>query len=207
VAGLLGTLMAFKEKSLGQGGWYAGKIIAVRVDADTILKTRDFDDIVYPDDDEMDGAENNDNDDEGDGKEPDDNEAEGEPENEEEEEEDDDEEEEADDDDHGGADEGRNHAKFTTCELAEMVPEGSVVVHYRASQNWDVIALRFPMYSSVATARIRSWMLLEERPLGIPPTATARDPNKVMRKGRPRMRRHANAMGPMSRKKNKKGQQ
>ena len=176
------------------------------MDAGTILKTRDFDDIVYPDDDEMDGAENNDSDDEGDGEEPDDNAAEGVPENEEEQE-DDGEEEEADDDDHGGADEGRNHAKFTTCELAEMVPEGSVVVKYQASQYWDVIALRFPMYSSVATARIRSWMLLEERPLGISPTATARDPNKVMRKGRPRKKRHAIVTGPMSRIKKKKGQQ
>ena len=165
---LMGRIMAYKEKPKSQGGWYAGLIIGVRVNHDKLLLAEGFHSIVCPD-----GKEEE----EGDGEDGEDDEEDGE----------------AQDADDDGATQ-----QYTMGELLEMVPEGGVVVHFQASKEWNVLQLRMPMYSNVATARVKSWMLLEERPLSIAPDAPCLNPRKQQKTGRPRTVRHKAVAGPMA---------
>ena len=95
----------------------------------------------------------------------------------------------------GGA---AQHAHYTESDLRDMVPEGSVVVHFQSDKSWDVLPLRIPMYSTSATAKIHSWSLLEDKPLGVPADAPALNPRRPLPKGKQRARRHRQAAGPMA---------
>ena len=171
---LLNKPMAYKEKGQGQGGWHSGLIIAVRVNQENVIKVPTFDDIVYPDN-----------------------------ENEQDEDED------GEDENSSSPSEDSNdeavvvHAIYDDDELMNFVPEGSVIVHFQASNTWEVIKLTEPTYAKMATARIRSWMLLQTRPLGRS-SADVRDPPKRLKRGRPAKQRNAPAAGPTSRRRKRK---
>ena len=179
---LLGKPIAYKEKGLGHGHWYLGRIIAVRVNEEVLNTVDTFHDIVYPDV----KATDDDDDDDGDGDGEDEDNA-------------DDEVEEDEDDADEAARPIEMHYTYAVEELKNMVPEGSVVVHYQASNAWDIIALKAPTYAKAATARIRSWMLLQVRPLGRASTEVVKDAPKRMNKGKPPKRRKAPSHGPTSR--------
>ena len=170
---LLGMHVAYKEKPKTQGGWYAGKIICVRVNEDSLISVQQLPDIVYPSDDE--DEENGEEDGEAEGEEDD---------------------EDSGEDSNDGV--AAQHAVYTESDLRAMVPEGSVIVHFQADKSWNVLPLRIPMYSISATAKIHSWSLLEDKPLGVPADAPALNPKRPLPKGSSRAKRHSPAAGPMA---------
>ena len=88
------------------------------------------------------------------------------------------------------------HAVYTEAEKKEMIPEGSVVVLWPATNEWFIMGLSVYTYARTATARIRSWMLLKPRPLGRAPSDVVRDPQKKRTKGRPQTQRSGPRFGP-----------
>ena len=90
-------------------------------------------------------------------------------------------------------------------EKKEMIPEGSVVVLWPATNEWFIMNLTVYTYAKTATARIRSWMLLQPRPLGRATTDVVRDPPKKNNTGRPATQRSGPRFGPTAvRKRNKR---
>ena len=85
---------------------------------------------------------------------------------------------------------------------------GSVVIFFPSDLKFMVMLLDKAKCVNAATASVNSWMLVEDKPLGVRAGETALDPPSNRGVGRPRTKRLAKVAGPMSIKKkkgNKKG--
>ena len=83
--------------------------------------------------------------------------------------------------------------------------EGDVRIHFPEDNTYDDLYLSIDNYTTIATASVRAWMLLETRPLGVAPGTFVRAPPKANRRGRARTTRAvAQHGGPMARKRAKK---
>lgn len=77
-----------------------------------------------------------------------------------------------------------------------QLTESEVRVYYPSDKTFADHTLVVDDYTTAATASIRSWMLLEQKPLGVAPGAPVRPPRKANRVGKPRSVRGKPHMGP-----------
>ena len=83
---------------------------------------------------------------------------------------------------------------------AVVLEAGQVKVIFPAEGNaWDIYHLQLKTYTSSAYASKGSWMLLEDRPLGVGDGEQVRQPRAHRKVGRPRGRRFTKAAGPLGR--------
>lgn len=82
-------------------------------------------------------------------------------------------------------------------EGVEPLQEGQVRIYFLSDHTEVTMSLTLKYYTTHATAPKCSWMLLAERPLGVPADATVHHPRVQVQKGRPQSRRRTAAAGPL----------